>query len=174
MVMNSKNFLFGSKKGSVMNYIAPIVALFIFIFMIIFARVLYNNIISVYVSSGFASSSAAVDAIKGFTLAMDAFDYIAAILLIIFVVALGVSNYKINAAPIFFWVNFVFAAFLGFVSYFFNYALISIISNSIFEAVLVSFPISILIASNFHWIALMFFAVGNITLYAKRDKGQYV
>ena len=157
-----------------MNYIAPIIAMFSFIFMIIFARVLYNKIIEVYVNSGFVTHQAAIDAIKGFTLAMNAFDYIAAIVMIVFVIALGVSNYKISAAPIFFWVNFFFAAFLGFVSYFFNYALISIISNNIFEVVLVSFPISILIASNFHWIALLFFAVGNITLYAKRDKGQYV
>ncbi len=172
--MNSRKSLFSSKRGNVMNFIAPIVALFSFIFMIIFARVLYNNIIDVYTASGYVSTQSAIDAVRGFTLAMNAFDYIAAVVMIVFVIALGVTNYKINAAPIFFWVNFFFAAFLGFVSYFFNYALISIISNEIFSAVLVSFPISIMIASNFHWLALLFFAVGNITLYAKRDKGQYV
>lgn len=172
--MNLKKNLFDSKKGTIMNFIAPIISLFTFIFMIVFARVLYNNIINVYISSGFASSDAAIGAIAGFTLAMNAFDYIGGILLMVFVVALGVTNYKISASPIFFWVNFMFVAFLGFVSYFFNYALISILSNEIFGLVLVSFPISILIASNFHWIALLFFAVGNITLYAKRDKGQYV
>ena len=172
--MNLRKNLLCSKKANVMNYIAPIITLFSFIFIIIFARVIYNKIIEVYISSGFASSNEAIQAITGFTLAMNAFDYITALIMIVFVIALGVTNYKINAAPIFFWVNFVFAAFLGFISYYFNYALISIISNEIFQVVLGSFPMSILIGSNFHWIALLFFAVGNITLYAKRDKGQYV
>jgi len=172
--MNLKKNLLNSKRGTVMDFIAPIVSLFTFIFMIVFARLLYNNMIAVYISSGYVSSDAAIGAVAGFTRGMNAFDYIGGILLIVFVVALAVSNYKVNASPIFFWVNFLFASFLGFVSYFFNYALISMLSVDIFSLVLVSFPISILIASNFHWIALLFFAVGNITLYAKRDKGQYV
>ena len=50
----------------------------------------------------------------------------------------------------------------------------SAVSYSIFSAVIVSFPKTILICTNLHWVMLAMMVIGSITLYGKREKGQFV
>ena len=95
-------------------------------------------------------------------------DYMTVLFLSALIIGIGLTSYRLNTSPAFFIISIIFAAFLGFVSYFFNYLFSQIVSNAIFTTVVGLFPITMVVCTNLHWIALATFAVGSITLYVKK------
>lgn len=165
--------LLNSKKGGLFDYILPILILFGFAFMVFFARLFFDNFFSIFDTLGI-NSPAATKAIAGFTGAMNLFDSVGALLLIVFIIAIAISSYKVAAPPVFFVIMFVFSFFLGFISYFINYLFVKIVETGIFNTVTSHYPILILLCSNLHWVSLFLVVIGSITLYSKKDQGQYV
>ena len=161
--------LLGSKKGQVGNYFAVILFLFLFGFMSILGYLLMTEMIDAYrtVDVWNPEMAAAAD---GFLRALQVIDYLMVIILVALIIGVGVTSYKINAPPIYFVVSVIMSAFLAITSWIFNYIFQQLVSPTIFNATLAYFPITILICQNFHWIALVTFTVGSITLYAKKEE----
>jgi hypothetical protein len=109
-----------------------------------------------------------------FSWGLQLFDSIIIIVVVTLIIAVALTSYKLPASAAFFILSFLMAPVLGYVSYFFNYVFSQIVSQSAFDTVRAFFPKTILVCTNFHWIALVVFIVGSITLYAKKEKGQYI
>lgn len=163
----------GNKKAQINDYIAIIVFLFGFGFLSILGYLIYYNMDQEMSTMDIYTPEIA-KASGRFLSGMQVFDYITVIMMVILIIAVGVASYKIASPPIFFIITFVFAAFLGFISYFFNYLFAQMVSEAAFDTIRVIFPRTILICTNLHWVMLVAIIVGSITLYSKRDKGQYV
>lgn len=167
--------LFGSdKKAQVGNYFSVIVALFGLSFSFIVSMVILTAFIVQFNVTGFCGSTVCQQTAEKFSWGLQLFDSIIIIVVVTLIVAVGLTSYKLPASAAFFIISILMAPVLGYVSYFFNYIFSQIVSQSAFDAVRVYFPKTILICTNFHWIALVVFVVGSITLYAKKEKGQYV
>ena len=99
-----------------------------------------------------------------------AFDYATVLLLGIFVIGTGLLSFKIKTRTAFFIVTFILGIFWGFVSYFFNYIFIQLVSPPIFSTAIGFFPITMIICTNLHWIMVLLIIVGSLTLYGKKEE----
>ena len=166
--------LLNSKKGlAPQNIIEPLVYLFIFGFLTILGTLISLQIIAGYESSPFFTP-AMVPVAESFKASFNLYDVTIFMVAIIFIVGIAVTTYKLSSRPVFFVFTFISAMFYGFLGYFFSYLFSQIISQSIFVVVLLRFPISIILLTNLHWIALVMIVVGAISLYGKREEGQYL
>jgi len=161
-----------SKKGQAENYFAVITYLFAFGFLSILGLVIYDALIGVFSGISYWDADM-INATNSFTFTLHMFDYIMVLVLIVLIIGVGITSYKIAAPPVFFVITFIMAGFYGLVSYFFNYVFQEIVSQSVFESALAYFPRTILICTNLHWVMLAAIIIGSITLYAKKDQGQY-
>ena len=166
--------LFGwGKKAQTDNYFAVIIVLFTLAISFIVSAVVLANFITQFNASGFCGLTCQQTG-ANFQNALLLFDNIIILILVVLIIAIGLTSYKLPASAAFIIISIIMAPFLGYVSYFFNYVFSQIVSQSAFDAVRAYFPKTILICTNFHWIALVVFVVGSITLYAKKEKGQYL
>jgi len=165
--------LLSSKKGQIQNYMIVITTLFIFGIMSLIAAVLMNGVIQGFTDAGLYTGIISATGAK-FLAAILLFDKIILFLAIGFIISIGITSFKLASPPAFFILSFIMAAFYGFVSYFFNHLFFQIASNTVFSTVTASFPLTLILCTNLHWIALAVFVVGSITLYAKRDTSELV
>lgn len=163
--------LFRSGRGQANVYFAVIIALFTFGFMSIIGYVYTTNVIQGFVDSGLYTGAVA-QAGDSFLRSLLVFDKIMVLFMIILVVGVGVTSYKLPTSNVYFLVTFLLSALYGLVSYFFNYMFAQLVSESVFSVALAYFPLTILICTNLHWVILISIVVGSITLYAKRESGQ--
>ena len=161
-----------SKKGQAENYFTVVTYLFGFGFLSMLGLVIYDALIDVFSSVSYWDADMQA-ATNSFTFTMHTFDYIIVLVMIILIIGVGITSYKLAAPPIFFVITFLMAGFYGLVSYFFNYVFQQIVSQTVFESTLAYFPRTILICTNLHWVMLAAIIIGSITLYAKKDQGQY-
>ena len=159
--------LLGSKKGQIQNYLAIIIFLFGFGLVSIFATLLWVNMIQGFTDAGYYEGEMESTG-NAFLTALQLYDYIMVIVMVVLIIGVGLTSYRLNTAPAFFIVTVIMGIFMGFVSYFFNYIFSQIVSETVFDSVTVFFPRTILICTNLHWIALVALIVGSITLYGKR------
>lgn len=162
-----------NKKAALEDYTALIIALFCFGFISILAYLIYYGFSSIMASSALYNSDIAL-VLSRFNTALLFFDKIIAVLMIGLIISIGILNYRIKTTPIYLLVLILFSSFLGLISYFFNYLFLSMVSESVFAPVISFFPITLIICTNFHWIALVALVVGAITLYAKGENDQEV
>jgi len=162
-----------SKKGQIFNYAVVIVTLFIFGFMSLISAVLMQGVITGFTDAGYYTGEISATGAK-FLSAILLFDKIILFLAIGFIISVGLTSFKLNSPPAFFIISFIMAGFYGWISYFFNYLFIQMASNAVFAAVTASFPLTLILCTNLHWVALTIFVVGSVTLYAKRDTSQLV
>jgi len=176
------NSLFKSrkKKGSLaMDVLTVVIVIFVFALIGLFFRVVFNNVVDAFTTAGIINDSdpqaAQANTVRdAFTRGANAWDYVMVLLLVGVLIGIGVLSYKIAAPPVFFLLMWIYAPFLGLASYFFNYVFSLVVSLDVFVAVQSSFPITLVVCTNLHWVALLAIAIGSITLYVKRDKGQFV
>ena len=161
-----------NKKGQFSNVMAIILFLFAFTFMSIIGYVIYDSFIDEFTAEGYLTDPTAQKAEQGFRRGMNTFDYIVVLILVMMIISLAVTSIKIYTSPVFFVVWFLMSVFLGFVAYFYNYIFQELVGNAIFNTVTVHFPLSIMICTNLHWVVLVAFVVGAITLYAKGGKSE--
>lgn len=100
-------------------------------------------------------------------------------ILILFVVlgsaiGIGVTSFRVATSPIFFVITLLFAPLFGLISFYFNFVFQSMVSPAVFNATLLFFPKTLIICTNLHWAMLLYMVIGSITLYAKREQGQFL
>ena len=166
--------LSGSKKGQIQNYFTVVIFLFVMSFSFMVSMLILKAFVTEFEATGNCLDEGCRQASAGFLRGLAMWDNIILLVLVVLIITVGLTSYRLPAQTAFFIQSFLMAPFLGYVSYFFNYVFQTMVSESAFDAVRVYFPKTILICTNFHWIALAAFVVGSITLYAKREKGQFV
>ena len=161
--------LLNSKKGQFGDYMGVIVFLVIFGFMCIVGYLIYDTTMDAMNTAGILTDPAAQKAKAGFDRGMNTFDYIVLFILIALIIGLGITSYKLATEPVFYFLTLLFAAFFGFIAYFMSYMFSSMTVNSgVFSVTLLNhFPLTILICTNLHWVALILVAVGSFTFFGK-------
>ncbi len=162
-----------SRKGQVRNYFVVILFLFGFGFISILSAVIWNGFIDAYTSAGIYSGQLKVSGDQ-FLNAIVIHDYIIVLVMIALIIGVGVTSFRLNTSPVFFIVTLIMGVFLGFISFFFNYLFVQLVSDSVFSITLLLFPRTLIICTNLHWVSLIALVVGSITLYAKREGGVFV
>lgn len=162
-----------NKKGNARNWFIAITFLVMFGFVNIIG---YS--IMFYVVAGFSTSAFWDANMQGvadnFLFALSFLDWVLVFSTIIFIVGAAVTSYRIASAPVYFIVNFLMAAFYGYISYIFNYMFSEMVSLSYFDAFIGLFTKTNIVLTNLHWVMLTMLIVSSIATYAKREKGQYV
>jgi len=102
------------------------------------------------------------------------FDYMTVAILILAIIGIAITSYRLASAPVFVVVTFFSAAFYGYVGYIFDHIFIRLVSHSAFTTIYAMYPRSILICSNLEWVALGLVFIGSIALYAKKERGQFM
>lgn len=162
--------IFKTKKAQIENYFVPVIALFMFAISFIVAMVILTNFSTGLAAAGFCGADCTT-ASDGFISALAIYDNIIILVMIALIIGVGLSSYKLPASAAFFIISFVMAPFLGMISFFFNFVFTQIVSQTAFDAVRFYFPKTIFICTNLHWVALVAFIVGSITLYGKKERG---
>lgn len=163
--------LFGSKKGQIENYFAVVLVLFVLSISFIVSMLLIYNFVEGFNTAGVCDvGSACYTAGQGFIRGVAIFDKIVIIVVVVLLIAVGLTCYKLPTSAAFFIISFIMLPFLGYVSYFFNFSFAQIVGNAAFDAVRAFFPLTILVCTNFHWIAIVAWIIGSITLYAKKER----
>ena len=165
--------IFESKKGQGRNYLTVMVFLFAFGFLSVLGYLFLNSFITEFDNAGYYT-----DGVKtvgdSYLAVLRLFDNIIVLVMVVMIIGVGVTSYKLAAPPIYFLLTFVTAAVYGFISYFFNFIFAQIVSQPVFVATMLYFPNTLLICTNLHWVMLVTIVVGSVTLYAKKPRGQYL
>lgn len=164
--------LFGSKgrkKGQLLSYATVIIFLFVFGFTMILGALFMSEFIDGWTTAGIYTGPVQVAGDQFFGV-FQLMDMIIVLIMIVLLIGVGITSFRLNTRAAFFIVTFILGPFLGFMSYFFNYLFIEIVSQPVFATVLAIFPRTILICTNLHWVALSAIVIGSVTLYAKRPK----
>jgi hypothetical protein len=161
--------LIKNKQAQHQNYFAVIIFLFFFGIFNIIGYTLWIEFVSALTTAGFNTGSVALT-IADWTNGFRAFDYIIVILMVIFIIGTGITAYRIMTSTAFFIVTIIMGIFWGFVSYFFNYIFIQIVTQPIFNATLGYFGLTMRVCTNLHWIMLVEIIVGSLFLYGKKEK----
>lgn len=164
---------FLSKKAQGSNYMGVVLFLFFFGFFNILGYTVWLELVTAFTQAGFYTGPVAV-LIDNFSLGFQAYDYVMVLLLIILVLGTGLLSFRISTKTAFFILTIIMGSFWGFVSYFFNYVFIQMVTQDVFAAALGFFPRTILICTNLHWVMLAEIIVGSLTLYGKKEKGQFL
>ena len=165
--------LLNSKKAIIGEVMAGVVALVMFGYVIIFSMLYYTVFVDGVTDAGFVDD-AILDVEEKFHGVLELFDYITIVIAAVLIIGIGIVSKRVASAPVFFVIVLISSTIMGLLSYFFNYLFVSMISDTVFSTVLVFFPRTMLVCTNLHWIALAMMTVGSITLYGKREKGQFL
>lgn len=161
--------LFNSKKGQVKNYLGIAVFIFVIIILFMIGYLIFSNFAEQWKSTSF-STDTTDSVLDGFEAGFLVFDKIIVVILAILIGGLMISNYRIATRPVYFWISLILGLFLGLPGYFLSYAFSKIASHEVFSSVLHAFPISTIIATNLHWVVLVAWVFGSITLYSKTEQ----
>lgn len=167
-MMTSKK-LFASKRGQIDTYVFVAVFLVIFAFTAIFGMMIWTEIFAVYQSSGEVPAEGITFGLK-VTEAFKLFDTLVVLVMVILIIGVGVTSFKLRATPAGAIITVIAGIFAGFVSYMFNFIFIQLVSDSAFAGVLGFFPKTLIICTNLHWVTLIALVVGTITLYGKKPE----
>ncbi len=142
--------------------------MFVFGISSILGMLIFNESVSVFNEAGFIGENYDT-AIDGFRTSLLVFDYIAIIVLVVLLIGIALTSYKLNTAPVFFIVTLLISPFYAAFAYFMTYNFSQIVSDSTFSTVLIYFPKTLMICTNLHWIALSQIIIGSLALYAKKE-----
>ncbi len=165
--------LFGSKKAQAENYIAVAIFLLIFGFVSVLATFMWIQFIGAYEDAGLYEGQIESTG-NAFLNTLKLYDTIMVLIMVVLLIGIALTSYRLRTSPAFFIITLITAAITGFVSFFFNFIFIELVSDDLFAATLVFFPKTVLINTNLHWVTLAAIVIGSITLYAKKDSGELV
>lgn len=167
--------MLGKKNGQFLNYFVLIAFLVTMGFISVMALHLYDSFIISFNATGYYGA-VAQDASQGFRTSILMFDNIILLMLAALLIGIGYTSYRLRSHPMFFIVTIIYSAIFGAVSYFFNYIFAQLVSQPVLSTAVLSFPKTMILCTNLHWVALAAIVIGSITLYAKRqsDEVNYV
>lgn len=164
------NYLKLNKKANLFNNITiVIVGIFTIIIGAFVTRLVYEGIMQILSVVPEFQTASHQKAIAGFNFAISMFDGLIFFSSLMFIVGVIFFALKVPEDSVFFIVLFVIAPFMGIFAYFFSYLGQQIIGDVAFNTISLYFPLSILILSNFHWLALLMLVVGGVAKYYKRQ-----
>ena len=163
-----------SKKGILNDIISGAAFLMIFGFIIIVLYLFLTNYITIFKTTPQWDSATMDPVANKYLAAFRIFDYIMVMLMVALIVGTVVISYRIASAPLYFVIVLIGSAFLGMISYFFSYMFQQMVSPAVFIPVTKYFTRTILICTNLHWVALATLILGSITMFGKRERGQYL
>lgn len=167
--------LSGSKKGSLGGDIFAIIVLISGLAITaVIAYLVFSSFLVGFQSTDAYTPDTMDSAIDGVMRAFNMLDYVIFLIAVSLIIGLAIVSWKVATRPIGFLLQFFLAAFYGFIAYIFNIFFVGFFSQDQLQSTLVHFHMTMILCTNFHWIALasLFFAV--ITLFGKKEKGQYV
>jgi len=165
--------LLSSKKGTLDNYLVVIIVLVAFAMSTVIAMYLFQQINTELSTTTFYSSDVS-ETMTSYNKALQLFDYVFVVLLFVLIIGVALTSFKINASPVFFVVSIAGGIFFIFVSLFFNIYMKMFLEQTIFTSTILYFPKTVYICQNLQWVALLTFIVGSISLYAKKEKGEFI
>lgn len=161
------SFVFNKKSQAGRNILAAVIFLLVFGMLTLIGTLVSFEIIDTIDNSSIANPTIHAAA-ANFKNVYYLFDKIIFLVAIVFIIGIAVTSYKLAARPVFFVVTFISAAFYGFLSYIFSYIFSQFATQSAFDSIRSMFPVTIILLTNLHWIALTLIIVGAIALFAKR------
>jgi len=156
------------KKGQIQNYVLIPVILVFFAFFSMLGMQLHTQFIDSFNETGYYEGAVQETGEK-FNNVFLIFDKIVALILVVLIIFVGVSSYRIKTRPMYFIVSIILVPFMAFVSFFFNYLFTQLVTQDAIASMQVYFPMSMVICTNLHWVALIAFIVGSVTLYGKKN-----
>lgn len=162
-----------NKKAQGLNYIAVIIVLVLYGFFSVLAYTIWIEIVSALTAGGFYVGAVRVT-VDAFTGAFQTTDYLIVLLTVFLIIGIGLTSYRLATSTAFFIITIVTGIFWGIVSYFFNYIFIQMVTPAIFQTTIGVFPRTMILCTNLHWVMLIEIIVGSLTLYGKKEKGQYL
>ena len=161
-----------NKKAQQQNYFVVILFIIAFAFTSVMALFIYDEFVSAYTATGYLTNPEAIKATEGFRSSLLVYDHIILLVVVVLLIGIGITSYSLRTHPMFFIVTIIEGALFGAISYFFNYIFIQLMSADVFSTVILSFPKTMILCTNLHWIALACIIIGSITLYAKKQSGE--
>lgn len=164
-----------NNRGQIHNYFVIIALLFTLGILTMIAMVLMVGLEGAFSDAGMWSGIIETTG-EGFKSSIQIYDTIIVLIMAVLMIGIGLTSYQLNTAPAFFIVTIIYAAFLGFSSYIFNYIFSRMVLTPELTAVQIYFPKLLAVCTNLHWIALATIIVGSLALYAKSPTpgGQFV
>jgi len=162
-----------NKKAQGSNYLAVIIVLVMFGFLSIVAYTIWLEFVTAITAGGFYVGQVAIT-IDNFSRGFQAADYVIVLLAIIMIIGVGLTSFKLPTRTAFFIVSLILAPFWGFISFFFNHIFILLVSPDVFSTAIGLFPRTMILCTNLHWIFIVMFIIGSLTLYGKKEKGQFL
>jgi hypothetical protein len=158
---------------------AIVVALFIIITTSILAYYIVDEFWDQPIAQQIIADNSDVDGVSdvpdNFRSGLAIMDNIVVILMVVMMIGLVIINTKVATSKVFMFISFIMAPFLGASSYFMSFIFSQwITATPELFGVAVYFSKSILIATNFHWVAIVSFLIASISMYAKKDEVQDV
>lgn len=166
--------LSASKKAQSKDIMTVIYVLATLAIVFIFSYLIYAAFMDGFKQTSVYQPGQMDKVINGYNRAFNLLDGILFLIAVVLIIGIGIASYKLATAPVAFIISFLMAAFYGFLSYVANILFVGIFGQEALQTTLVHFPMTMLLCVNFHWIALVSLIVGSITLFAKKEKGQYV
>ena len=162
-----------NKKGQAQSFMTPIIVLFTSGILLVLGYLIVLNM-----QTAMSSTSLWTDTLQttsdNFLWGLQVGDLIIVVVMVVLIIGIGITSYRVATAPVFFIITLIMAAFYGFISYFFNYIFQAMASESVLSTAILYFPRTVLICTNLHWIMLINIIVGSLTFFGKKERGQYV
>lgn len=166
--------LFKSKKAQGNSLIGITIILLVYGLVWIISYLVLSSF-NDYLSTTSYYTSEVAHAVNLFLGVLQILDYLMILLTIVLIIGLGITTYRLATPPIYFIINLIAIPLYGFITYFFSYFFQQFAGQTIFNGVILYFPRTVIVCSNLHWVMLLGFVVGSITLFGKKAKqGQYV
>jgi hypothetical protein len=159
--------LLNCKKGQLQDGFAVIIFILFFAFIILTAFVIHNEMITAWQGTSYYTGAVQETGDK-FTEAWKVFDYVIVLVVALLIASAGWASFRLRTSPIGFMITFIGGIFLGFVSFFFNYIFVQIVSLDVYSSILVYFPRTLILGTNMHWVALISLIVSSLALFGKK------
>lgn len=164
----------GKKAQSVTrSRMAVILLLFVFGINAIFSSIILDGVDDAFQQTPFYNGQLAETSVK-FREAPLLFDDAIVVLMVIAILATGVASIRVAASSVAFIFTMFMVFFEGLIAFFFNFIFIQFAQQAVISDTILNFPRTVFILTNLHWVLLATVIVMSITLYGKKEKGQFL
>lgn len=165
------------KKGSVFYSVITIpMVLFVFAIISIMGYYMFVEItdaqLTVFNDTGFYDPSME-EVVNDFDRSYRFLDWAMLMILVALNIGLVITSFKVKSHPVFVVILMFLAPLMGFISYYLNYVFSEFVSQEVFNTAIATFPKTMIIGTNLHWIALMAIVIAGISLFAKKPDDDF-
>jgi len=167
------NIFHSNKKGLIRGILASMVFLFTMVLLMMACSLIVFKYTDEF-SSVYGADPDIVLAITSIKRPYGYLDKIMVLLTFSLIAGTAVTSYRLATARVYFVVIFFSSFVLGFIGYILSYSAYQIVTDPAWITISHLFPLSFIIVTRLHWIALVQIVIGSIALFGKKEKGQYL